>query len=55
MYSDSGSIVCLCTSIDLLHDWTDHVGLMNGTIGGKAKVIAHGEIHALLTMDNTQH
>ena len=54
-HSDSGSNVCLCTSTDLLHNWTDYVGLVNGTSGRKSKVIAHGELHALFTMENAKY
>ena len=54
MQSDSGSKVYAYTITDSLHDWKECIGLANGTSGGKAKVIPHGELHAFFTMDNVK-
>ena len=53
--SDSGSNFYLCTSTDILHNWTDCVGNVNVTGGGKAKVTARGELHALFKIDDVHY
>ena len=35
----------------MLHNWTEHVGIANGTGSSKTKVTAHGEVHALFKID----
>ena len=55
MHSNSRSNSCACTSTDLLHNWTENKGLVNGTVGGKSEVIACGKLHALFTMHNAKH
>ena len=39
----------------MLHDWTEHVGIANGTGDVKAKVTAHGELHALFKIDDVNY
>ena len=55
MHSDTGSNVCLVTDTSLLHNVVEHKGTVNGTGGGKAKVVAYGDLHALFTITNVQN
>lgn len=55
MHSDTGSNVCLVTDTSLLHNVVEHKGTVNGTGGGKAQVVAYGDLHALFTIANVQY
>ena len=55
MHSDTESNVCLITSTKYLHNWVNYKGLVNETGGGKATVIAYGDLHALFEINDTRY